>query len=309
MNLNHLRVFAAVAKERSVTKAARSLKISQPAVSKQLAEFEQTLGTSLVDRLPKGVRLTEVGERLFGYAQTIFATESAAESELAALLGLAKGRLSIGASTTIGSYLLPNLLGEFHRRYPAIQLELEIGNSSTIQTSVLNNDLDIGFTEGFVSSERLEVEVFAQDEMVLIVAPGHPFVSQPCVYLQDLKLVPMLMREQGSGSRDIVTAALEQKGIHIDAAMSLGSTEALKNAVAAHLGVAIVSRLTIEQELKAGRLIAVEIENFSMHRALHLLRLRGKQPSSVTLGFISLLRSSTEVGSNWHAELKTYYEI
>src|SRR5688572_3411728 len=124
MNLHHLRAFAMVASEGNITRAARKLQTSQPAVSKQLAELEDAVGTALLDRLPRGVSLTEAGQVLLRHAERIFAAERAAEAELAELSGLMRGRLSIGASTTIGGYLLPPVFGAFNRAYPRVKLEL-----------------------------------------------------------------------------------------------------------------------------------------------------------------------------------------
>src|SRR5262245_2681738 len=148
MNLNHLRVFASVARHGNVTRAARELRVSQPAVSKQLSDLEQDLNTALVDRLPRGVRLTAAGELLFGHAQRILQTEHAAEQELAELQKLRRGRLAVGASTTIGSYLVPSLFGELHREHEDVQLDLEIANTAAIQHAVLEHRLDLGLIEG-----------------------------------------------------------------------------------------------------------------------------------------------------------------
>src|SRR5690606_12995217 len=163
--------------EQSITGAARRLRISQPAVSKQLAELESALGVALVDRLPRGIRLTQAGEVIQTHARRIFRAEEDAEQELAELLGLGRGRLSVGASTTIGSYLVPRVFGDFHAAHPGVALELEIGNTASIQAAVTEGRLDLGLTEGFVAGESLDVTVFAHDEMVLIVSPRHPWAA------------------------------------------------------------------------------------------------------------------------------------
>lgn len=294
MNLNQLRVFAAVAREQSITAAAKALKISQPAVSKQLAELEQTVGTALVDRLPRGIRLTEAGSVLNEHARRIFQSEAAAEAELGQLLGLERGRLAVGASTTIGNYLIPELYGRFHKAYPKVVLELEIANTAVIQEKVKEDRLDLGLTEGFVEAEGLSVHVAAHDEMVMIVAPRSPLLKKSPIDVKTLQQLPMLMREHGSGTRDVIEAALAKKGVLIQPAMSLGSTEALKRAVAAGLGAAIVSRLAVELELRVGVLAAVQIADLDIRRALHLVTLRGKTPSPAAAAFIGLLAQMGE---------------
>jgi DNA-binding transcriptional LysR family regulator len=289
MNLNQLRVFWAVSAEGSVTRAARSLSISQPAVSKQLAELEQTLGVPLFDRLPRGVRLTSAGQLLQRHARRIFATEAAAEAEIAELRGLSRGQLSIGASTTIGSYLIPSLFGAFNRAHPRVQLALEIGNTAGIQAAVLDNRLHLALTEGFVSSEQLQVEVVTHDHMVAIAAPSHAAARRAAMTAAELCSLPFILRERGSGTRDVIEAALVERGLVLEPLMSLGSTEAVKNAVASGLGVAIVSRLTVELELKARLLREIPLTDLRIERALHLLWLKGKRQSPAVAAFIDLL--------------------
>ena len=153
MNLNHLAIFLAVAESGSIGGGAVRLHISQPAVSKQLKEFEHTLGLPLFDRLPKGVRLTAAGEQLLVFARRVAAAEGAAEQTLAELRGLHAGRLAIGASTTIGNYLLPALLAQCRQTWPGIEIALEIANTDVIQHKLLENSLDLGLTEGFVEND------------------------------------------------------------------------------------------------------------------------------------------------------------
>lgn len=291
LNLNHLRIFQAVLEQGSITGAARTLRISQPAVSRQLAEFEATLGTRLVDRLARGIRPTAAGEVLGERARRIFAEEKAAELDLGELLGLHRGRLAIGASTTIGSYLVPQVLGDFGRRHPGVWLDLQIGNTRAIQNQVLDGSLDLGLTEGFADAEALEASVFTHDEMVLVAGadPVGPLAGVRSISPEDLVEVPFIIREAGSGTRDVIEAALAERGVELRPTMSLGSTEAIKNAVARGLGVAIVSRLAVLLECEVGRLREVELEGFSIHRALHRLTLRGKRRSPAAAEFLSLL--------------------
>lgn len=291
MNLNHLRVFASVAQHGSLTRAARDLRVSQPAISKQLGDLEIDLGTRLVDRLARGVRLTAAGEILYAHAQRILQAERAAEQELRDLRGLGRGRLAVGASTTVGSYLVPSLFGELHRLHPGVQLELEIANTAAIQTAVLENNLDLGLIEGFVASELLDVETLAADELIAIAAPGHPALQRAPLRAADLKELPVLMREQGSGSRDVLEAALREREIALTPVMSLGSTEAIKNAVLHGLGVAIVSRLSVDYELQSRRLVELAFRDLRIRRDLYLVTLRGKRPSPAASAFIALAQA------------------
>jgi DNA-binding transcriptional LysR family regulator len=289
MNLNHLRVFASVARHGSMTRAARELRVSQPAVSKQLSDLEHDLAAPLVDRLPRGVRLTAAGELLFAHAQRILQAERSAEQELDELQSLGRGKLSVGASTTIGSYLVPSLFGELHRSHPGVQLDLEIANTAVIQSAVLEHRLDLGLIEGFVTSDNLAVETLAGDEMVAIAAPSHPALAKAPLRASALRDLPVLMREQGSGTREVVEAALAARGVEIRPIMSLGSTEALKNAVLHGLGIAIVSQLTVQHELRSGRLAELAFSDLQIRRDLYLVTLKGKRQSPAATAFMELL--------------------
>jgi DNA-binding transcriptional LysR family regulator len=292
LNLNHLRVFRSVCETNSITEAARQLHISQPAASKQLAELEAHIGVVLVERLPRGVRLTAAGEVLGRHARRLFQEERAAEASLAALLGLELGQLSVAASTTIGSYIVPALFGDLHAAHPNVKLELEIGNASRVEELVLGGQFDLGLSEGSVVSEQLHVEVFEHDQMRLIAAPTHPLATARApVPVRVLEELPFLMRERGSGTREVVEAALEQRGVRVTPAMTLGSTEAIKTAVARGLGVALVSSLTLELELQSDRLRVIELAGSSIQRALHLVTIEGKPPSPAALEFLRRLRA------------------
>lgn len=272
-----------------MTGAARRLHISQPGVSKQLAELEQSLGTVLVDRLPRGLKLTAAGEVLSRHARRIFQAEQSAEQELGELLGLQSGVLAIGASTSIGGYLVPRVIADFQHEYPDVSIQLEIGNTLAIAEAVLAGQLDFGLTEGLSPADGTHEQVFAHDEMVAIVGGGHPLVGAGSVQLDDLAKVPWISRELGSGTREVIEAAVAQRGLSLKPMMSLGSTEAIKRVVAHGLGFALVSRMTVELELQMGRLVALEVEGLHIRRALHLVTPRGKQPSAAAREFIARL--------------------
>jgi len=289
MNLNHLNVFHAVAIEGSVSRGAERLSVSQPAVSKQIKLLEQALGVALFDRLPKGVRLTEAGRLLEGYAARLFATEAEAERAVSDWSNLERGRLFVGASTTIGIYLLPEVFGKFRRRYPNVELRLEIANTEHIQNLVLDNTIDLGLIEGFVSKPDLQAQTFLNDDLVAIAPPGSAVTKIQNLTAKQLSREPFILREPGSGTREVVEDALRKKGLIIKPVMSLGSTEAIKRAVAAGMGVAIVSKLTIAQELQLGKLVVVPVADLRITRPLHRLRLRGKHESRAVKAFMDLL--------------------
>ncbi|MDB5970913.1 MAG: LysR family transcriptional regulator [Hydrocarboniphaga sp.] len=292
MNLNHLAIFQAVASSGSVSGGARELHISQSAVSKQLGEFEKALGLLLFDRLPRGVRPTEAGQLLLVYANRLFAIESEAEAALGDLQRLARGRIAIGSSRTIGAYLLPPLLAAFRRSHPDVELSLQVDNTKVIETKLLAGEIDIGFAEGTVSSEFLDYHVFAQDELVVIAAATHPVCANTPVPLSVLTQNPLLMHEVGSGTREITEQALAAKKIQVRPAMTLASTEAIKQTVATGIGLGILSALAIRTEVDAGILAVVPVKGLRMQRPLYRIQMKNAWISPSMRAFLDLLEKS-----------------
>jgi DNA-binding transcriptional LysR family regulator len=296
MNRNHLALFHVVAQAGGITHGAAQARISQPAVSKQITELESALGVRLLERLPRGCQLTEAGRILADYAGRWCALEQDAQRAMEEYRGLKRGRLAIGASQTIGGYLLPALLAEFHRRHPDIELQMEIANTQHIQQSLLAGSLDLGFTEGPLAEEQLESTVFLQDELVAIAPTGHPLLKKGRVTVRELCREPFLLREEGSGTRAVVEQALRRKGLKIKPLLSLASPEAIKHAVAARLGVAIVSRLIVALEIQAGSLGIISLQDLTIHRPLHWQRLRKRSQSPALGKFLELLRTQASTG-------------
>ncbi len=286
MNRNHLALFHAVAEAGSISTGAQRLHISQPAVSKQIGELESALGVQLFDRLPRGVRLTDAGLVLADYARRMTLVEADAERAIEELRGLKRGRLTVGASTTVGAYLLPQALVRFHQKYPGIELMLEIANTQVIQASLLDGSLEIGFTEGVIETDALEATVFQEDELVAIAPTGHNILSKGGITAREFCREPLIAREKGSGTREVVEAALRRKKIVVQPVMSLGSTEAIKRAVIAGAGVAIVSRLAIGVELQSRLLGIVKLRDLSINRPLHQQKLRDRSLSAPVKEFL-----------------------
>lgn len=289
MNLNQLRVFHATALEGSVTRAARKLRVSQPAISKQLIEFEQSLGVALFDRGARGVSLTQAGRLVLRHSSQIFAQEQNLQSELQALLGVSSGQLSVGASTTIGNYLVPGLFGQYHRLHPGIELRLEIANTEAVQHMVLENRVDIGLTEGVERSRALETTVFGHDVMVMVTAPGDPRLGRGPIDHAAMAELQLIAREPGSGTREVIEQAFAKRGIPFAPSMSLGSSEAIKQAVAAGLGVALMSRLAVQAELQSGRLTELLMAGEPIRRDLHLVRIGARRETPALGAFLALL--------------------
>jgi DNA-binding transcriptional LysR family regulator len=293
MNLNHLAIFQAVAASNSVSGGARALNISQSAVSKQLAEFERSVGVGLFQRLPRGMRLTEAGRVLLGFANRLFAIETEAELALRDLRQLARGRIAIGASRTIGAYMLPRVLAAFRDRHPGVELALQVENTQAIEDKLVAGEIDIGFAEGIVRSDVLDYRVFAQDELVLIAAPHHPAVKLAPLSLPQLAKLPLLMHETGSGTRAVTERVLTAKKLDVRPAMTLASTEAIKHTVATGVGLAILSALAVQTELRAKTLVVVPVKDLRIRRPLYRVQLKNMWPSPSLEAFLPFLKHAT----------------
>lgn len=296
MNLNHLAIFHAVASSGSVSGGARSLHISQSAVSKQLTEFERTLGVSCFQRLPRGMRLTDAGRLLLGYANRLFAIEAEAEQALRDLHQLGRGRIAIGASRTIGAYMLPRVLAAYRREHPGIELSLQVDNTQSIEDKLIAGEIDIGFSEGIIRSDVLDYRVFAQDDLVLIAAPRHA-VTRGTTTLAQLAKLPLLMHEVGSGTRAVTQRALAEKGLDVHPAMTLASTEAIKHTVATGVGVAILSALAVRTELRARALVVVPVKGLNIRRPLYRVQAKNVAPSPSLAAFLPFLNMAAPAGT------------
>jgi DNA-binding transcriptional LysR family regulator len=235
------------------------------------------------------VRLTAAGELLLGYARRIAALEREAEGAVADLAGLRRGKLVVGASLTIGSYFLPAVLGRFRQLHPKIDLELEIANTQRIEQMLLDGKLDLAFTEGLPPSEGFIVRPFHHDRLVPIAPPGHPLLSKKRVTAAMLCRERLILREAGSGTREVIEAAFQKRKLTIKPAMLLGSAEAIKRAVQSEIGLAIVSELTIHAECAAGTLQVIRLSDLDIQRPFQLLRLAGRTESKAAEAFAALM--------------------
>lgn len=289
LNLNHLAIFQAVAACGSVSAGAKRLHISQSAVSKQLGELENRLGVQLFDRLPRGVRATEAGRLLLGYANRLFALEAEAEQAMGELQQRMRGRIAIGASRTIGAYLLPPIFAAFRERYPGVELSLQVENTRAIETKLIAGEIDIGFAEGPVDSQQLDYRVFAQDELVLVASPRHPAAARAPLPLAALAEYPLLMHETGSGTRAVTEQAFAERKFSLRPAMTLASTEAIKQTAATGTGLAILSAVAVRSEVEAGTLTVVPIRNFGIRRPLYRVQLKNTWLSPSLEAFVGFL--------------------
>jgi DNA-binding transcriptional LysR family regulator len=292
MDLQQLKGFLAVAKHSSFSKASEELYRTQPAISKQIRALEESLETKLFHRLGRRIQLTDAGEILYRHAVRVFQVLNEARETISELKGLQKGHLRIAAASTVGTYMLPRALGRFKRRYPGIDISLAITNKARVLEQILEHEADLGFVGPPVQPEELQKEEYLLDELVLIVDPNHPLAHEEFVSTDQLKDDIFILREQGSGTREIMEEELARKGIVLKKAMELGSTEAIKQAVAANLGVSIVSKYAITLEVVMGRLCAAHVKDLNLRRQLYTVSHRERTLPLAAVAFLELLRES-----------------
>ncbi len=264
MSDRRLKVFHTVAKLLSFTKAAEALHMTQPAVTFQVRQLEEYFNTRLFDRTHNKVNLTPAGERVAEFAERIFDLYSEMENSVRDLTGEISGALTIGASTTIAEYMLPALLGEFKNRYPEINLRLKVSNSEGIVSMVEHNVIDLGVVESPVSNKNLIVEVCHDDRLVVVASPEHELAKRGTkVKAAELIEYPFVSREEGSGTREVITQYLADEDVNpaeMNFSLELGSPEAIKGAVEAGMGITIMSRSIIEKELKLNTLCELQLD-------------------------------------------------
>lgn len=292
-----LQVFYTVAKQLSFTKAAELLFMTQPAVTFQVKQLEEHFNTRLFERSHSKITLTPAGELVLEYAEKILSLSAELETRMGEMTGQIRGALLIGASTTIAEYLLPRVLGEFKARYPLVHASLTVTNSETVESKVADHALDVGLIEAPSHHPQLKNEVCCEDELVVICSPRHEFANLQEVAPERLAEQSYVSREMGSGTREVVDGYLRQAGLSpddLDTVMELGSPEAIKGAVEADLGIAIVSRATILKELKLGSLVAVPLQP-RLIRPLSLVYAHDKFRSRLLKAFLEFTASALKV--------------
>jgi DNA-binding transcriptional LysR family regulator len=305
IDLSQLATFHAVATHGNVTRAAETLLISQPAVSKQLAALERTLATKLFERTRRGVRLTESGELLAQYARRMAALTDEADAALDDLQHLRRGRLAIGATPDVAAYLLPEALVRFRQRFPGVELRLETGDSSRMAAALRDRQIDFALTDGLLPGPEFSSSVCATDELVAI-AP--PFSGPDCGAMSRERSAPQaltpnvgavdvadLAREslvvlEGDAGRVLLRQVFGRRAGSLRIVLAVATTEAVKRAVSAGLDVAVVPRMSVASELASGTLAARKLRSDSARRPVYLVRLRTRGETKPVTAFLCLLK-------------------
>lgn len=294
MDERRLQMFRAVADLRNFSRAAEVLHISQPTLSQQIQGLEQYFGARLFDRTSKSVELTPAGRALYAHVGTLLQQFAEMKRAVVQAAGVVSGPLTIGASLTIGQYVLPRALAAFRRSYPSVEVRLQIHNTERVANQVLEGALDMGLVEGPVFSPDLIQESFLEDELVVIAPRSHPWREKSTISAQDLKAEWLVLREQGSGTRYVMEEHLQAAGIRpeeLRVATELAGTEAIKGAVEAGMGVAVISHWTVRKELRLGTLIARRIRKLPIKRTFRAVYPRGRTLVPAASALLQLLKS------------------
>lgn len=293
MDDHKLRVFCTVAEMKSFSKASETIRLTQPAVSLQIQALEEIYGTKLFNRSGCIITLTKAGELLYKYAKEISALYMAVEKEIGAFSGLVKGVITVGASSTIGNYVLPSVISEFRKKFPKVKVQLLIGNTKNVVDFLNVGSIDIALVEGEVNKQKLVVEKLIPDEMVIIMSPLHQWAKKSSISILEITKEPFILREEGSGTRQVIEKYLAKHGIslqNIKRAFVMGSTESIKGAVEEGLGVSIISRWATKKESRYGTLKTATFKEEKFARDFSLLYRKSKDSSHTLEKFLGFLK-------------------
>jgi DNA-binding transcriptional LysR family regulator len=293
LSSHQLHIFYTVAEKGSFSAAAASLHMTQPAVTMQVQSLEEYFGTKLFVRSTKKVELTEAGKTLLPYARRSIELIMETEAAMAKFTQKLEGRLHLGASMTIGEYILPRILGPFSREYPNIHVSVKVINTSQIVEELISHQLTFGLVEAPVSHPELRSEAVMEDELMLILPDGHPLLQWEEVPLDEALRYPFVLREQGSGTRQVMEEELQARGIsplRMDIVMELGSTGAVKSAVEAGLGLSILSPTSVKHEARLGVLHTRRIAGVRFKRQFYTIYVGSTILPISAVTFLSFLR-------------------
>jgi DNA-binding transcriptional LysR family regulator len=293
MEFRELKTFCVVVEQESFSKAGQAVHLSQPTVSLHIKALEDELNVKLFDRLDRKVILTAAGQILYQYAKEILARIDHVKAALCESSGQkVYGKITIGAGVTIGEGTMPQSLGLFKKKYPLIEISLKILDTSAIIKQMLSYKLDMGIIGANIHHNNLTLEKFTADSLILIVHPSHPFAARKEITLLELFEEPIIVREDGSGTRMSICNEFNKRGLNesdMNVIMELGSTGAIKQAVLANYGVAFVNQQAVQNELKSGLLKKVPVKDFDLKKEFYLVLHQKKTKSKILETFLRFL--------------------
>lgn len=278
MNIQHLRTFVTIVEKGSFSEAARTLSLSQPAVTMHIQALESDAGATLLDRRYRKVDLTEAGRALLPHARSVLAQVDEARAEIEAMNGTVTGRLCVAASTTPGQYILPRMFGRFIAEHGEVGLELRVHDTAEVVEAVEDGRADIGVTGAKVPGSKVEYERFVDDELVLVCPPDHPLAKGEDKVIAEVAAARWVVRESGSGTRMVVERMLTSESIdpaELEVVIELGTSEAVLSAVEGGMGIGVVSRFVADRALASGDVAIARCAHFPIVRPLYIVLPRG----------------------------------
>ena len=288
LTLRQLKVFEAVARQRSFSRAAEELFLTQPAVSMQVKQLEESIGLPLFEQMGKKIFLTDAGTELFHYSRAIAAQLDEMEGVLSRMKGLDQGQLKITVVST-ANYFAPQLLANFCQRHPKVTISLDVTNREVVLQQLANNETDMAIMGQPPEGRDLSTESFMENPLVVIASPSHALAGVPQIPVRRLAGETFLVREVGSGTRSAMERFFQEHGIALHTGMVMSTNEAIKQAVQAGMGLALVSLHTVALELETGRLAILDVASFPLMRYWYVAHRKGKRLSAVAQAFKEFL--------------------
>lgn len=288
-----LKLFCAVVETKSFSKTSRIVHLSQPAVSMQIQALEEFFETKLFDRSRDTIKLTPAGEILYKEAKHVLAHYMDIEKRIAKITGMIKGGITVGASTTIGNYVLPRIIIDFKKKYPKIKITMLVRNTKRIEELLSSQLIDFGLVEGEISKTNLKAEPIISDELVPIVSSFHPWARKKMLSILDITREPFIIREEGSGTRQKIEEFLALYGFNtgnLHIALTLGSTESIKVAVEGGTGISILSKWAVKKEIEDGKLHSITLREGNIIRNFSLIVLSKKDISHTIEEFLLFVK-------------------
>jgi DNA-binding transcriptional LysR family regulator len=296
MDLRQLEIFVKVAELKSFSKAAQALRLTQPTISEHIRTLEQELGVRLLDRLGRGAEATRAGQLLLSHATRMLQLQRETLQAMDSFQGRLAGDLHVAASTIPGEYVLPALIGRFKEKFPDIVVSLLIGDTRAVVDWVIDGRAEVAVVGAKLAHRGIEYRELMPDELVVAVPVVHPWHGKKEIALADLRAEPMLLREQGSGTRAAFESALAQAGQDLSAFRvvgEMGSTQAIKQAVKAGVGVSVISRRAVEEECRSGLVWCLKIRDLKVTRAFYIATHRDRSRSPLAEAFRSFIEAES----------------
>ncbi len=290
LNLFQLKAFYVVAKHLNFTRAAKEMSLSQPAVSRQVASLEKSLGLELFIQRGRRVELTDAGRNLYYYSDRIFEYVEQAEQSMSQFKDLERGKVLIGACTTVGGYVLPPLLKAFQERYPNINIVLRMGNSEEIERLVAEREIDLGLIGGPLKNTILYAEPYFQDELVMISSSNHFLKGRKNVKAQEIAGETLIWREQGSASRFLMEQFFADNNLFFSKKMEIGCTEVIKRLVAAGVGITFISRHAVLLEQAAGLIKIIDSKDLVIPILYSVIFIKDQRSYPTVIAFLNFIR-------------------